>query len=109
MSYTFKHCHYRAEDSDADTLALIKIYKDDELVAVVREPVPEALVSAWERLTGQRPLDSTTEHRVDCRNADADLRASIEQHLPNRTFAYFENPVWEWHDNGTYEEMPWSA
>ncbi len=102
MTYRTEHCHYSSLLGDPKrphTLALFKVYRADEdaLVAVVREP--------HEGLAGEKP----DEYRVDCRVAPIDLRTYLATYFTPHRLAYFENPTWTWNDNGTYEEMPWSA
>jgi hypothetical protein len=113
MPYEFQHCHYTAHLDNPDLpdkLALFKVIKDGDLVAVIRKPVPEALIATMKALTGTEYRDSTMNHRVDCRVADDDLKAAIAKYLPKEwKFDYFADAAWTWKDNGTYQTMPWPA
>jgi len=108
MTYKIKHCHYRRLDPATHPQpALFKVYENGELVAVVREPFPVELKAAMEKLFGTTSADSTENYRVDCRETSDALRAVVAAYFFIRPLEWHVDPGWVWHDNGTYEEMPW--
>ena len=99
--YEIKHYHYhRLLSAKGPVHALSKVFQRDSLAAVVRPPFGEPLANE------PVPLKN---YRVDCREADSELRETLRSHFPDRTFAYFADPGWTWRDNGTYQEMPPAA
>ena len=95
--FEIKHYHYHRLMGPKGTVhALSKVFQRDALAAVVRPPFGEPLRNE------PVPLRN---YRVDCREAARELRETLRSHFPDRKFAYFEDPGWTWHDNGTYQEV----
>jgi hypothetical protein len=108
MGFKIKSCHYhRLPPEVTNTLAIFKVYEDGKLVAVIKEPMDETVKAAFEGLLGRPIKDSAARYRIDCFSASEELKAVVSKLLPTRTFEYHADPAWAWHDNGTYEEMPW--
>jgi hypothetical protein len=75
-----------------------KIYQGDDLVAVVRPPIPPTAraLGLCDLLPSGRPGGIT--YRVDCRQADDELRAAVAQLLPEQPVTYFPDSTWVWRD-----------
>jgi hypothetical protein len=86
-----------AESYPTKRPSLWKIHRGDELVAVVRPPIPkDARGVLTDLLPGDR--DGGDTYRVDCRHVDDELKAAVDQIVKSEAVRYFPDPTWTWRD-----------